>query len=103
VAVLGELAEVALALREEVEVYLVDEIGKMECLAPRFVGAMRRLLDSPKPVVATVAERGGGLIAEVKRRKDAELFTLTRANRDELPGRVLAWLARAPVGSPCAS
>ena len=28
------------------EVFLVDEIGKMECLSERFIAGMRRLLDS---------------------------------------------------------
>jgi nucleoside-triphosphatase THEP1 len=41
-----------------VQVYLVDEIGKMECLSERFVAAMRTLLIGPKPVVATIALRG---------------------------------------------
>ena len=70
------------------DVYLVDEIGKMECLSPRFVAAIERLLDAEIPMVATVAERGTGLIERVKRRPGAVLWTITRANRDEIPGRV---------------
>lgn len=80
-----------------VDAWLVDEIGKMECLSPRFVTAVRALLDSAPPVVATVALRGGGLIAEVKRRPDAELRAVTRATRDALPAGIVAWLrAQAP-------
>ncbi|MBI2218916.1 MAG: hypothetical protein HYU51_16645 [Candidatus Rokubacteria bacterium] len=48
----------------------VDEIGKMECLSRAFVEAVRALLDTAMPVVATVAARGGGFIEEVKRRRD---------------------------------
>jgi nucleoside-triphosphatase len=70
----------------------VDEIGKMECLSPTFVEAVRGLLIAGRPLVATVGERGGGFIAEVKRRPDVELWELTRANRDAMPARVLAWL-----------
>ena len=92
VAVVDELAADALAVRRDVDVYLVDEIGKMESLAAGFVKAMRDLLDSPKQVVATIAERGGGFVAEVKERDDVELLAVTHGNRDELPGRVLAWL-----------
>lgn len=36
---------------ELVDVYLIDEIGKMELLCPAFVKAMPRLLDGPVPVV----------------------------------------------------
>jgi nucleoside-triphosphatase len=70
----------------------VDEIGKMECLSPAFVKAMRALLDSTKRVVATIGARGGGFIAEVKAREDAEALVVMPGNRDELPDRVLAWL-----------
>lgn len=94
VRVVAELATPALAVRGDVSAYLVDEIGKMECLTPEFVTAMRALLDSPKPVIATIAQRGVGFIDEVKRRTDSELLEVTRGNRDEMPGRVLAWLER---------
>jgi nucleoside-triphosphatase len=74
-------------------VYLVDEIGKMECLSDQFVAAMRGLLSGSTPVVATVGARGSGFIAEVKSRPDCELWEVTRRNRDELPARVLEWIA----------
>jgi nucleoside-triphosphatase len=80
-------------------VYLVDEIGKMECLSERFVRAMRALLTGRIPVIATVGLRGGGFIAEVKRMKGCRLWEVTRGNRDELPARIAAWLmATAPPG-----
>jgi nucleoside-triphosphatase len=94
-AAIEAVAVPALAPRRSVDVYFVDEIGKMECLSPAFVTAMRTLLASGATVVATVAERGGGFIAEVKRRPDAETWLLTHANRDDVVGRVLAWLGVA--------
>jgi len=74
------------------DVFLVDEIGKMESLSPRFVAAIERLLDGEIPLVATVAEKGAGLIERVKRRPGTGLWTLTHTNRDEIPGRVRLWL-----------
>jgi nucleoside-triphosphatase len=71
-------------------VYLVDEIGKMECLSERFVAAMRALMAGSTPIVATIGARGGGFIADVKRER--ELWELTHANRDDMPARILAWL-----------
>jgi nucleoside-triphosphatase len=91
VAALDAALEAALAA--EAGVWLVDEIGKMECLSARFASRMRELLAGPGPVVATVAQRGAGFIDEVKRREDCELWTLTRANRDAMAQRILAWLA----------
>lgn len=72
------------------DLMLIDEIGKMECFSARFVIAVRELLDSDTPVVATVAARGSGFIAEAKARTDVEMLEVTRSNRDELP----AWLAK---------
>ena len=74
-------------------VYLVDEIGNMECLSERFIAAVRILLSGHTPMVATIGARGGGFIAEVKRRPECELWEVTHINRDELPARILAWLA----------
>ncbi len=82
----------ALDLPAGPEVLLVDEIGKMECLSPRFVSAIERILEGEIPLIATVAERGTGLIERVKRREGAVLWTITRANRDGIPGRALGWL-----------
>lgn len=94
VSVIDGMAADALAVSDAVDAYLVDEIGKMECLSSGFVAAVRALLDSDRPVVATIGERGGGLIAEVKRRADVELWQITPGNRDAMPARVLAWLER---------
>jgi nucleoside-triphosphatase len=92
---LDALARGSLAVRAGVRVYLVDEIGKMECLSRAFVEATRALLDAGVPVVATIGQRGGGFIAEVKRRPDVTLWEVTRANRDTMPACVRAWIDAA--------
>jgi nucleoside-triphosphatase len=98
-AALDTVIATALALDPTIEAYLIDEIGKMECLSPRFVTAVRALLDSDRPLVATIAARGAGLIEEAKRRDDVELWTVTPRSRDGLAVRVLAWLrARGEAG-----
>ncbi len=65
----------------------------MECLSARFVAAVRALLARPTPVVATIALRGGGFIAEVKRAPACRLWDVTAANREALPARIVDWLA----------
>jgi nucleoside-triphosphatase len=72
--------------------YVLDEIGKMECLSNRFVSAVTAILESNALVVATIATRGEGFIARVKGRRDAELWQVTRANRDGLPSDIIGWL-----------
>jgi nucleoside-triphosphatase len=86
------VAETALALDPAVDLYIVDEIGKMECLSQRFVGAMRGLFDSEKRVLASLARSGGGLIREARERRDAELVEVTARNRDALVGRIVTWI-----------
>ncbi len=62
-------------------VIIIDEIGKMECLSDRFKSVLEEILGSEQWVIATVALRGSGLIAEVKNREDVKLFEITQKNR----------------------
>jgi nucleoside-triphosphatase len=78
---------------DQVDTFLVDEIGKMECMSPKFVHAMRRILDGPAPVIATIALKGSGFIAEVKVRSDVSLIEVTTENRNVLPEHLASWLA----------
>jgi len=73
-------------------VVFIDEIGKMECLSTRFVELMRTLLGSRKTVVATVALKGSGFIAEVKGRPDCEIREVTIGNRDRLADELAQWI-----------
>lgn len=69
--------------QNDAELFVIDEIGKMECLSQKFVAAVRRLSASNRSVLATVAQKGGGLISEIKQSPGVKLFRLTRQNRDE--------------------
>jgi nucleoside-triphosphatase len=55
VAAIDAVATDVLALKPGVEVYLVDEVGKMESLSLSFVQAMRGLLASDKLLIATTS------------------------------------------------
>jgi len=69
---------------------MIDEIGKMECLSQRFQGIIKELLASERLVIATIAQHGGGLIDEIKRRRDVQIHTLTTQNRDAIFQTILA-------------
>ena len=77
-----------------VDAYLIDEIGKMECHCPQFIEAISRLLKVPAPLVATIALRGGGFIADVKKRPDVQIVEVTDGNRQALPGQIAAWVKK---------
>lgn len=63
---------------------MIDEIGKMECLAVTFVRAARRALSGPVPVLGSVALVCGGFIAEAKRLPGVEVIQLARDDWDRL-------------------
>lgn len=83
--------------RGNVDLFVLDEVGRMECFSRKFVAAVRRLFDSDRSVLATVAQKGPGLIAEIKGHPGTELIRLTRDNRDEMAAEIikrLSFLAR---------
>ncbi len=72
---------------------VIDEIGKMECFCERFVQAVREAFASDRSILATVAQKGAGLICEVKSYPDVEVFTLTPACRTDIVDQVLERLS----------
>jgi nucleoside-triphosphatase len=92
VAAIDYFTELAIVTAENTDLYIIDEIGKMECLSLRFENRIQQLLHSDKPILATVANKGGGLIETVKHWPGSELWEVTYANRDLLPAQVLEWL-----------
>ena len=70
------------AEQTDAELFVIDEIGKMECFSEKFIAAARKLLASDKSVLATVARKGAGLISEVKNHQGMQLFNITRENRE---------------------
>jgi nucleoside-triphosphatase len=73
----------------ETQLILIDEIGKMECFSDQFKKILKEILDSEKKVIATIALKGSGLIAEIKEREDVKIFEITQSNRDSLLLEVL--------------
>jgi len=80
-------------LNLQTDVVVIDEIGKMECYSEKFTSLMRKILGSDKKVIATIARKGGGLIAEIKSRNDIQLFELTLENRDRLVFEIVRTIA----------
>jgi nucleoside-triphosphatase len=79
--------------QSDAELFVIDEIGKMECLSGKFVAAVRRLFISDKSVLATVAQKGKGLISEVKKYPDIRIFNLTKQGHDETIAEILQILS----------
>ncbi len=83
------------AAQLDADLIVVDEIGKMECFSPCFREAVRRALDSPLPLLGTIAKGGGGFFAEVRARPNVELVEVTLPNRERLPVLLAARLSQS--------
>ncbi|MDD1667777.1 MAG: AAA family ATPase [Methanomicrobiales archaeon] len=73
---------------------VIDEIGKMECLSGRFRSFMKERLDSPVPLLATIALRGTAPIEQVKARPDARIIAMSMENREQRFREVLGEVRR---------
>jgi nucleoside-triphosphatase len=78
----------------DADLYVIDEIGRMECLSDLFVDLAKGALGSGLPVLATVATRGGGFIGAVKARPDVEMVLVSLDSRDQLPTALVTRLLR---------
>ena len=80
------------ALTSKAGLYVVDEIGRMECFSTRFVARIQELLAGNVRLLATVGAKEGGFLAEVRSRNDVVLLTATADNRDLLPQDIVRLL-----------
>jgi len=73
---------------------IIDEIGKMECLSGKFQTLLREILNLQKSLIATIALRGSGVIAEIKGRSETTLLEVTAQNKDSILSEVLMFFRR---------
>ncbi len=73
---------------------VVDEIGKMELLSPRFREAVLRALDAGGPVLASIMLSRHPFADALKARDDIRLIRLTPDTRERVLGEVVAALRR---------
>ena len=79
-------------LNPDVELIVIDEIGKMELFSNRFRNLVRNALNVDKQVLATIPLKGNDFIREIKQRIDINLLEVTHANRDRLPKTIVKGL-----------
>ena len=71
-------------LDPDVELIVIDEIGKMELFSSRFQRLVRNVLSSDKQVLATIPLKGNEFIREIKKWPDMHLIEVTHENQDRL-------------------
>jgi nucleoside-triphosphatase len=65
------------------DIAVVDEIGKMEVMSPRFRELIEELIASDKTLIATIGLKGDAFVEGLKKTPGARLFTISKENRDE--------------------
>ncbi len=79
------------------DVIIIDEVGKMEVESERFVDAVKRALDSPKPLILTLHKKSRNpLLQDIRRRDDIRILEVTPVNRNLLPYKIIKLLRGDP-------
>jgi nucleoside-triphosphatase len=73
--------------------FIIDEVGRMECYSEKFISTVRRLFESDRSVLATVAKKGAGFISELKNFRGIKLYELTSHKREEITAEILKRLS----------
>jgi nucleoside-triphosphatase len=77
---------------QESDLIIIDEIGKMELLSPRFREAVTEAINSDRKLLGTIMLNPHPFADQIKRRPEVELLPVTRDNHSEALTRVLDWL-----------
>jgi len=76
-------------LQPEVELIVIDEIGKMELFSNRFRNLIYDVLNSDKQILASIPLKGNEFIRQIKQRSDTYLLEATHDNRDFLVDTIM--------------
>ena len=82
--------------RHDVDLIVIDEIGKMECASDRFCRTVEDALEAQVSVLATLGIARLPFLQSVRSRPDVELLTLTERNRDALVAELYCRFRRSP-------
>ncbi len=74
---------------ENVNIIIIDEIGKMEMLSEEFCKMVTEAFDSDKPIIVTLHKKSRTpLLQDVRRRDDIRILEVTPVNRNLLPYKI---------------
>ncbi|XWS33953.1 hypothetical protein CRYUN_Cryun22dG0127000 [Craigia yunnanensis] len=85
-----------LKIREDTDLFIIDEVGKMELYSSYFFPAILNILQSNIPVLATVPIPKFGkdvpAVVRLKNHPGATIFTLDQSNRDAMKEQIYSQL-----------
>jgi len=74
------------------DLIIIDEIGKMELLSPKFREAVLQAMNSGRKVLGTIMLSPHPFADEIKRHPKVRTLVVTRANHNQVLEDVLEWL-----------
>lgn len=74
------------------DLIVIDEIGKMELLSPRFREVVTQALNSDKKILGTIMLNPHPFADQIKRHPQVEVLLVTRDNHTEIMQKILDWL-----------
>ncbi|WJX61284.1 nucleoside-triphosphate phosphatase [Trifolium repens] len=96
VASFESLALPELQVREETDLFIIDEVGKMELYNSSFFPAVLKVLESNIPILASIPVPKFGrdipAVARLRNHAGATLFTLSVSNRDAVREQIHSFL-----------
>ncbi len=81
-----------LVLDRGTELFVVDEIGRMECLSAAFCQQIKTIIASDYPLIATLATGAIPAMTELKSRSDVIFIQISKRNQDSVWKNVLTAL-----------
>jgi nucleoside-triphosphatase len=78
----------------KVELFLVDEIGLMECTSLQFCHMILKIINSNIPLIATLASHDVLKVLNIKDRKDIAILNMTYKNRDSIWKNVMVEISK---------
>ncbi len=78
---------------EEAELIVIDEVGKMEVESILFIEAVRKSMETEKPLILTLHKKSRNpLLQDIRRRDDVRILEVTSINRNLLPHKIIKLL-----------
>lgn len=96
IASFESLALPELQVEKDTDLFIIDEVGKMELFSSSFFPAVLKVLESNTPVLASIPIPKSGRdipgVARLRNHPEANIFTLNPSNRDGATDQVHALL-----------
>jgi nucleoside-triphosphatase len=78
-----------LKIARNVDLFIIDEIGQMECISKKFCSQIEQIMNSSIPLIATLSGSGILDLLQLHKRKDMAILQVTRKNRDYIWKNIL--------------